>query len=249
MKSIFFTCSLLFAALLSYGQQKYIPTVLVEFYTSEGCSSCPQADEFGQQIRAIADSNKMYVYTLDYHVDLWDKSGWVDPFSDSLYTKRQLNMALANGQKAMFTPMVFVNGKGAYPAGAKNEVGKLIENFTRNPAEQYLLFSASWLPADKSMMIEYEVKGATDSCDIFFALAQNEAYSVPTAGENMGKKLSHHNVVRKLVSSDKVTATGSVMMPFASAPVDFTQFKLVGFLQHKRTGQVQACQVLNFTTK
>lgn len=246
MKKITLTLGLLVFACMAYGQQKFIPTVLVEFYTSEGCSSCPLADEFGQEIRAIADSNKLYVFTLDYHVDLWDKSGWVDPFSDSMYTQRQLNMALANGQKAMFTPMVFVNGKGALPAGAKNETGKLIEGFTRKPAEQYLLFSASWLPAEKSLMIEYEVKGATDSCDIFFALAQNEAYSVPAAGENMGKKLSHHNVVRKLVSSDKVTAAGSVMMGFVNTNVDFNQFKLVGFLQHKRTGQILASQVLNF---
>lgn len=225
---------------------KYIPTVLVEFYTSEGCSSCPQADAFATQIRAIADSSKMQVYTLDYHVDLWNQSGWVDPFSDSLYTFRQEMMAQANNQRAMFTPMVFVNGKGALPAGAKNDVGKLIENFTRKPAEHYLLVSASWTPDTKTMLFNYEVKGKYDSLDIFFVLVQKEVTSTPTAGENKGIKLSHHNVVRKMVMSEKVTQEGALSMVLSSADIDFKQYAAIGFLQHKRTAQIVATQVLEF---
>jgi hypothetical protein len=166
---------------------RFVSTVLVEFYTSEGCSSCPQADVFAMQIRAIADSSKLQVHTIDYHVDLWNQSGWVEPFSDSLYTKRQEMMALANNQRAMYTPMVFVNGKGGLPAGAKNEVGKLIENFTRRPAAHYLLMSASWSPESKTMLFNYELNGKPDSLDIYFVLVQKEATSIPNAGEAPNK--------------------------------------------------------------
>lgn len=243
--TLFLMCN---GVISGFAQTMFAPTVLVEFYTSEGCSSCPLADEFGTQIRNIADSSNQRVFTLDWHVDLWNQSGWVDPFSDSLYTQRQEMMAAANQQKAMFTPMVFVNGKGALPAGAKSEVGKLIEGYIRKPAYNYLLLSASWVPTDKTLLIDYEIKGATDSCDLVVVFAQNEAYSVPNAGENMGKKLSHHNVVRKVNYTDKPTATGSIPMQFAVANVDFTKYKLIAFLQHKRTKQITASQVLLFNS-
>jgi hypothetical protein len=228
---------------------RFVPSVLVEFYTSEGCSSCPQADAFATQIKAIADSSKLQVYTIDYHVDLWNQSGWVDPFSDSMYTKRQEMMALANNQRAMFTPMVFVNGKGALPAGAKNEVGKLIENFTRKPSEHYLLMSASWSPESKTLLFNYEIKGSTDSLEVFFVLAQREATSVPNAGENKDIKLSHHNVVRKIASSNKVTANGTVPMLFPVPNVDFDKYAVIGFIQHQRSKQILASQVLEFNQR
>ena len=238
-------------SLVTKAQQlnRFVPTVLVEFYTSEGCSSCPQADAFAMQIRAIADSSKLQVHTIDYHVDLWNQSGWIDPFSDSLYTKRQEMMAIANNQRAMFTPMVFVNGKGALPAGAKNEVGKLIENFTRKPAAHYLLMSASWSPESKTMLFNYELNGKPDSLDIYFVLVQKEATSIPDAGENKGIKLSHHNVVRKIVSSDNVKAKGTVAMLFPVPNVDFDRYTVFGFIQHKNSKQIFACQVMEFNQR
>ena len=226
--------------------QKFVPTVLVEFYTSEGCGSCPQADDFATEIGRRADSLKMPVYTLDFHVDLWNQSGWVDPFSDSMFTKRQYAMALANNQKAMFTPMVFVNGQGALPAGARGETGKLIEKHMTKPADRFLLFTASWAGASNTMVFDYEIKGNTDSCSVYFAFAEKLIFNVPTGGENAGKKLSHHNVVRKLVRADQTTAMGSVSLPFASAQIDFSKYVVIGFLQHKRTGAILAAQRLDF---
>jgi hypothetical protein len=75
------------------GQEKmYQNNVLIELYSSEGCSSCPIADAFMQEVIHLSDSTMSPVYVIDYHVDYWNKSGWVDPFSDSLYTKKQINM-------------------------------------------------------------------------------------------------------------------------------------------------------------
>lgn len=241
---------LLLTSLHSWAQNKlFVPTVLVEFYTSEGCSSCPKADLFGTEIRNIADSNKQRVYTLDWHVDLWNQSGWVDPFSDSLYTQRQEDFARANNQKAMFTPMVFVNGKGALPAGAKSEVGKLIESNIRKPASNFIMLSASLMSASKALIIDYDIKGEIDSCDFMATLVQNVVYSMPTSGENAGTKLVHHNVVRKLVGTTTPTPVGSLSMQLATVDIDFKQYKLIAFLQHKRTKQIVACQQLDFDQK
>lgn len=230
-------------------QNMFVPTVLVEFFSSEGCSSCPQADEFGSEIRKIADSTKQRVFTLDWHVDLWDKSGWKDPYSDSTYTKRQERMAKANKQLAVFTPMVFVNGKGALPAGAKSEVGKLIESNLRQPAQNFIMLKASWIPDERKLQVDYELKGKLDSVDLSLVLSQNEAYSMPSSGENMGKKLIHHNVVRKVETNSTPAQIGTMTMQLASSEVDFTKFKLIVFLQHKPTKQIFACQQLDFDQK
>lgn len=229
--------------------KRYKPTVLVEFFTSEGCSSCPAADEFAQSIKKISDSNNMYVYTIDWHVDLWDKSGWKDPFSDSTYSARQLQLALKNNQKAMFTPMAFVNGKGALPGAARGEVGKLIEQFVDNPASHFLLYSATWSPEQKQLLLEYEIKGPPDSCDLFFVWVEKEIINKVTAGENKDKVLSHHNVVRKVQMETRGSEFGTVVMPFGTDQIDFSKYMVFGFLQHKRTFQVLAVQPLIFNTK
>lgn len=229
--------------------KRFKPTVLVEFFTSEGCSSCPAADEFAQEIKKLSDSNNLFVYTLDWHVDLWDKSGWKDPFSDSIYTARQLQMALKNNQKAMFTPMAFVNGKGALPGAAKGEIGKLIGQFVDNPASHFLLYSATWVPDQKKLMLEYEIKGPPDSCDLFFVWAEKEIINKVTAGENKDKTLSHHNVVRKVEMETRGSEFGTVIMPFDTDQIDFSKYMVFGFLQHKRTFQVLAVQPLIFNTK
>ena len=65
------------------------PFALVELFTSEGCSSCPPADELLSEIAAQARTTKRPIVALAFHVDYWDRLGWKDPFSDSTYTQRQ----------------------------------------------------------------------------------------------------------------------------------------------------------------
>lgn len=225
---------------------KYKPSVLVEFFTSEGCSSCSETDGFAQEIRAISDSNNLMVYTLDWHVDLWDKSGWKDPFSDSTYSVRQHNMALKNKQNAIFTPMAFVNGKGALPAGAKKDIGSMIEKAATQPSSHFLLFSASWFAKDMRLILEYEIKGSPDSLDVVFVLVEKEVHNFVSAGENKGKTLHHHNVVRKVEVNPRQTEFGTSFIKFGTAEVDFSRYRIIAFLQHKRTMEIKACQMLNF---
>lgn len=225
---------------------KYKPSVLIEFFTSEGCSSCAETDAFAQEIKAISDSNDLMVYTLDWHVDLWDKSGWKDPFSDSTYSIRQHNMALKNKQQAIFTPMAFVNGKGALPAGAKKDIGAMIERAATQPSSHFLLFSASWFANEKQLTMEYEIKGKPDSLDVVFVLVEKEIHNFVAAGENKGKTLVHHNVARKVEVNTRQSAFGTSFFKFATSEVDFSRYRIIAFLQHRRTMEIKACQMLNF---
>src|SRR6478752_1769381 len=80
--------------------QLVVPTVLIELFSSEGCSSCPMADNFLQELLTIADSVQAPVFGLDYHVDIWNKSGWVDQFSDTSFSRRQREYMVKNKQQA-----------------------------------------------------------------------------------------------------------------------------------------------------
>jgi hypothetical protein len=103
-------------------EKMYQNNVLIELFSSEGCSSCPIADAFMQEVIHLSDSTTSPVYVIDYHVDYWNKSGWVDPFSDSLYTKKQMNYALKKAEKNLYTPMAFVNGGNAHAGADKKGI-------------------------------------------------------------------------------------------------------------------------------
>lgn len=236
---------------VTFAQQKdtaqlYRKITLVELFSSEGCSSCPLADDFMQEVKAIADSNKLMVYTVDYHVDIWNRSGWVDPFSDSLYTIRQKTYCEKVGQPSMFTPMVFVNGRGAMPGTAKNAIGDLINKSVQQPSKSFLVFNVSGYADERALNVQYEVHGQRDSLELVLLLVEREVKNEVTAGENAGKTLVHHNVVRGMqIVTDPLKAS-SVKFPYGDDVVEIKRYMMVAMLQHKRTWEVMNTQALLF---
>ncbi len=231
-----------------YAQQTptMYPSVLVELFSSEGCSSCPQADAFLQELIAIADSTQSPVYCLDYHVDIWNKSGWVDRFSDTSFSRRQREYMVKTNQMAMFTPMMFVNGQGALPGSAKKEIGKLINKEMGAAPKTSLMTKAGYVSQAKKLIVQYEIEGVTDSCNLHFVLAYRAIESVVTAGENMGKTLVHHQTAKvwKEVAIDP-SKKGKVEIDL---PLDIplSNLMLMSFVQHQSTWRIYATDQLVF---
>lgn len=225
---------------------KFQPTVLLELFSSEGCSSCPLADAFMQEVLTLADSTGSPVYVLDYHVDIWNRSGWVDPFSDTLYSRRQLIYMDKVRQQALFTPMLFVNGKHGFPAGNKSEVGAAIFGALSNYGVGQLTINAAMLRDGKGVNVSYNINTDEDSLMLVLALAQRVIYSKVTSGENAGKTLTHHNTVRALKTIEITEPTGytSINMPDENAELD--NYILIGFIQNKNTWEVYATDELRF---
>src|ERR1700743_69163 len=82
---------------------------VIELFTSEGCSSCPPADELVAKIQK--ENKDKPVYILAYHVDYWDRLGWKDSFSNADFTKRQNSYAKVLRLQSVYTPQIIVNGK------------------------------------------------------------------------------------------------------------------------------------------
>jgi hypothetical protein len=222
------------------------PTVLIELFSSEGCSSCPLADQFLKEMLTIADSVQAPVFCLDYHVDIWNKSGWVDRFSDTSFSRRQREYMVKNKQQALFTPMMYVNGGGGLPGNAKKDVSALINENMKMRPKASLMTKAGYIEETKMLVVDFDIEGTIDSCSIQFVLAYKEIESNITAGENAGQTLVHHHTA-KYWKEVPLNGNKKGRVELALPPdVPISQLMLVSFIQHQPTWKVYATDQLMF---
>lgn len=226
----------------------HAPTVLLEMFSSEGCSSCPLGDKFMQQIIHLADSAEQPVFVLDYHVDIWDHAGWKDRFSDSIWTKRQRTYMEKTRQPALFTPMLVINGKYSVPAGDKKLIGGLISHTLKTQIPVRMDIMAEPISGlNKGIKINYTLHGRFDSTQLVFALAHKEVSSDVTAGENAGQKLVHHHVVKTLETMPVSNPRGAYDFYLDDATYkNLGDFLVMVFLQHRNTLRVYATEQIIF---
>ncbi|MBZ0167242.1 MAG: DUF1223 domain-containing protein, partial [Candidatus Omnitrophica bacterium] len=86
------------------------PFALVELFTSQGCSSCPTADEYLKELTTLAREKNIRLFTLGFHVDYWDYLGWRDPYASPQFTARQQRYAQVLRASTIYTPQMIVNG-------------------------------------------------------------------------------------------------------------------------------------------
>lgn len=206
---------------------------LVELFTSEGCSSCPPADELLARIQK--ESQEKPVYILAYHVDYWNNLGWKDVFSNAMFSKRQKEYSYhLNSQ--VYTPQVIVNGKTEMVGSDEPALREAISNALTTAQTAQVSLKAQQT-GDK-LAVNYELSGNTDNQQLLIAVVQKTAISKVARGENEGRTLSHAQIVRdlKTVALSQVK-TGQTII---SVPKEFNQqeWEVVGFIQNKDNGEV-----------
>lgn len=169
---------------------------VVELFTSEGCSSCPAADETLAEITTDAERSGRRVYTLELHVDYWNDLGWVDPFSAAIHSERQRSYAHALGLNGIYTPQMIVNGRdelvGSHGALARSVIARALAK----PSSVGVTVSGvrrKDLPS--IIQIDYRVSSPV-AVDLQLALAEDAAQTTVARGENAGRTLHHRHVVR-----------------------------------------------------
>jgi hypothetical protein len=167
--------------------------VVVELFTSEGCSSCPPADDLLSKMGRKASLNGAEVIPLGFHVDYWDDLGWKDRFSSHSYTDRQQQYARKFRLDGPYTPQMVVDGQaelvGNDSGGAENAVTQAA---TRQQEAEVKL---SWASPEELLV---EVTGADKTAhgDVRLAIAEDNLSTSVAAGENNGHVLHHSAVVR-----------------------------------------------------
>ena len=183
-------------------------TPVVELYTSEGCSSCPPADQWLSRLKADPG-----VVALAFHVDYWDRLGWKDRFARAAYTQRQAQTQRSSGARFSYTPQVIVDGadrpewsRTAAPSSVK---GRALASVEVSLARDGNHFSASVAAAP----------GAPERLAAYWAVTEQGHVSTVKAGENDGATLKHDYVVReyKPVAAWRAAPNTSATLEFESA--------------------------------
>ncbi len=175
--------------------------VVVELFTSQGCSSCPPADRL---LTRLGEDPKLAarVFPLAYHVDYWNYIGWTDPFSSPRWSERQRSYARAFGSNQVYTPQLVVGGTADCVGSQTNEVyGKIRQALARPEAGRVELRLApgsgpNELQAIAGVSLTRDVSG---ELELWVALYQKDLTTSVARGENASRTLHDDYVVRRLV--------------------------------------------------
>ncbi|HNR19119.1 MAG: DUF1223 domain-containing protein [Bacteroidetes bacterium] len=210
---------------------------VVELFTSQGCRSCPAADKVLAEIKAEAEKISKPVHVLSYHVDYWNKYGWMDPFSKFAFTKRQNNYVSANKTEEVYTPQVYVNGQNPTLGSDKIKINEAIEKAITQPPVLNLTAVKSALSTSDTLIIDYTSTKVNPNYSLVIAIVQEEATSKITKGENAGKTLSYNNIVRELNITPLNNQKGIVKIPVKNLSLK-NGFRVLAFVQQKQTKKI-----------
>lgn len=167
---------------------------VVELFTSEGCSSCPPADEVLADLAADARHRGRRVFPLSFHVDYWDRLGWDDPYGDAAHSRRQGRYAAAFGSDRVYTPQMVVNGTAEFIGSDRGRAAAEIDQaMEREPASRVTLRTSR---DANGLAVGYAVTPAPRNAVLNVALVERGLTSKVRRGENGGRTLRHENVVR-----------------------------------------------------
>jgi hypothetical protein len=204
---------------------------VVELFTSEGCSSCPPAD---QVLADLARRGAPQVYALAFHVDYWDDLGWPDRFASPESTARQRAYARAFRSTGLYTPQMIVGGAEQFTGSDRAHAEAAVERALAHPATVKLSVRVR-SDGTNVLRVDYEAPGAPPGCILTAAIVEGSVSSSVTAGENAGKTLRHANVVRAFREVPVSSGGGTVVLPVPpSLPLDGAE--LFAYVQRSAQG-------------
>jgi hypothetical protein len=181
--------------------------ILVELFTSEGCSSCPPADALLEKLDSTQPVPRAQLIVLSEHVDYWDHDGWKDPNSSAALTERQEGYIHTLGLSDAYTPQFIVDGTRILPTGDAQQLIKLFQDEASAPKVPVRIEHVS-ADAGKSDIVRahIEVDGSSDggNADVYVAVALDRVESQVLRGENGGRHLTHVAVVVQLTRIGKM---------------------------------------------
>jgi hypothetical protein len=209
---------------------------LIELYTSEGCDSCPPAERWLSG-RFDAGDSRAPAIALAFHVDYWDRLGWVDRFASAQFTARQYDAMRANGASFVYTPQILLQG---HDYGSWRDAdAKAIDDAARANAGATISLEAT--PGARNVVVHADAHVADRSAArLFVAYADSGLVSDIKAGENRGLRLVHDHVVRALRLAGTTSGDGRIdtTLTLPRPNEHGTHPTLVAFVAREATGDV-----------
>jgi hypothetical protein len=222
---------------------------LIELYTSEGCDSCPPADNW---LSRLGTGDEARVIPIAFHVDYWDRLGWTDRFASAKYTSRQYEQMRRQQAMFVFTPQVILQGRDFGQWHASGEPATTVAAVNaRRPRAMIELASTS---AGGNAIVDVHVNvpdiGDRRHALVAVALVQSKLSSEVKAGENAGKRLQHDHVVRQWRDGLSVDASGELRQRLQfPLPADPGPLEIVAFAEDADRGDVLQALSLPFCAR
>jgi hypothetical protein len=216
--------------------------VLVELFTSEGCSSCPPADVVLAGLERTQPVAGARVVPLGLHVDYWDRLGWADPFASARASERQRGYAtLGSGS---YTPQAVIDGRAEMVGSRKAAVEQAIADAAKRPHAAIVVDlaprGADGAPYEISVRVGALPGGSAPDAEAVVVLTQNVARVDVKRGENGGSTLEHTAIARDLAVAGAVPAAGATVKATLKAPpgVAAKDLRIVAFVQERSARRV-----------
>ena len=220
---------------------------VVELFTSEGCSSCPPADDNLRRIANNAVKTNQKVIPLSFHVDYWNRLGWKDPFSQPAFSERQREYAAVLNSDT-YTPQMIVNGSVEFVGSNRQLTDQNILKALESPARHAVTLSTSMLEGQRQLSVRYRVTGPLSETEEFvgevinIAVATDSESISVSRGENAGRKLSHVWVVKSLQVIPLNSRDGAINIDPAFVKKKHT--RIVAYVQSRSTGVITGASAL-----
>ena len=185
-------CPILLVMSAMAAESTRIP-VLVELFTSEGCSSCPPADRLLSHLLETQPIPGVEIIPLSEHVDYWNQLGWTDPFSSSAFSERQRQYAATLRGEGVYTPQMVVDGKAAFVGSDTQRALQAITDSAKSPKAAVAVHCSTNPPS-----LAVRIESVTSDADVTLAITENALQSNVTRGENKGRVMAHAGVTRSI---------------------------------------------------
>jgi hypothetical protein len=207
-------------------------TVVIELFTSQGCSSCPPADAFLEELRSTPN-----VIALSYHVDYWDYLGWKDTLGSPEYSQRQYDYARSRGDMDVYTPQMIVEGRNHFVGSNRAAVLEAIRQAQARPEGVKLTLS------DKGGELAIGIgPSATAEESMVWLMPVMPKVSIKILkGEIAGKEIAYHNIVRGLVPAGMWSGEAKTLALPKDAVLHSGATGCVALLQRGKTGPILGC--------
>jgi hypothetical protein len=220
--------------------------VVVELFTSEGCSSCPPADDVLRELVGRQPFKNINVIGLGEHVDYWDRLGWRDPFSAAAFTTRQSEYeARAFRTGSIYTPQIVVDGRFQQVGSDRAAVRRAISLAASLPKATVDVQVLAQSPTDVQVRIRAEAPVGVprrEPADVIVGLVEDGLATNVQRGENRGRTLKHRVVTRSLTTLGTLNPTDRTISQTASVPLASawkpSAVRVVAFLQERTTRHI-----------
>jgi hypothetical protein len=220
---------------VAMAQEAKRTPVLVELFTSEGCSSCPPADLLLEKLDRLQPVAGAAIIVLSEHVDYWNSAAWKDPYSSPVFSRRQQTYANRSNLESVYTPQMIVDGAAEFVGNDGRRAQSAIAEASKQEKIGVRIATAA---AGVRIEVDALPKSAgRRDADVYFVQADESGTNDIAGGENKGRRLHHIAIARRIEKLGTVSARSgfSKDAPAAASPA---AMRWIAFAQESTTGLI-----------